>query len=948
MLTFEQPLLLLLIIPVSALVFFTWRRMSLPFPRSQRVLILLCRFALFALIISALAGPALAQQVTRQAVVFVGDISASTKPQQAFIEQWISSAIRQKRPDDQVGIVAVGRNALVEQSVSTTPDFTGFQTTPDTNYTDLAAGLRLAAAILPNDSERRIVLLSDGQQNLEDALQEAQLLRQQGIRVDVVPLPEFTGAEARVDGLDAPNSLRVNEHFVLHARLYTTTAQIVTLRLYLDNTLLLQQKEQLAIGEQDVTFNLSAPPPGFHSYRLTMDAPFDTVSQNNEASAFVNVQGPPQVLVIEGKPGAGHNIVAALQATHIHVTTGTPTGVPLTLDGLANYNALVLADVPALDLGTTRMQVIQSFVRDLGRGLVVSGGENSYGVGDYANTPLEETLPVKMDIPQHKDNPAIAVVLIVESLESQSEVNISKEAAKGVVSLLTPHDLIAVSAAFGNLDIPMQPVTNKGAIDAAIDALNPNDPQSYLPDLVTAEKALLNSNAKIKHVILLGDGDANADSYSAQVLKMASEHISISVVGTNIGAFQDLSMMQQIATLGKGRFYQANDPNAIPQILLNETKQAAKRAIVQEPFTPAIVGAHPILTGLSALPKLDGYVATTPKPTAQLVLISHLDDPVLAVWQYGLGRVAAWTSDALGLWTANWLSWSDAARWWANLVTWTLPTPDSQLLVNGQISGGNGHIIVNLPAATLSASQSMSQQQAQVNIITPNLLQETLVLQPTAPGRFEGDFVTDQVGVYLLHVTWQARGSNGASSSRLSTTIGMVVPYSPEYSTSGTDLNFLSQLARAGGGSILDATNYAATFTPDLPPVYAALSITFWLFAIAALLLPIDIALRRLSSVEFLLTGYQWLTSIFKPRKAVQGEESPALSNIRTHREKRKTRASGLKTQDIPSQKTPVAVKSATPERQELIATKGEQKKSTTSRLLEEKRKRERAKANKE
>ena len=939
MLRFEQPLLLLLIIPVGALVFFTWRHMLLPFPRSQRILILLSRLALFALIIAALAGPSLAQAVTRQAVVFVGDISASTTTQQAFIEQWISSAIRQKRPDDQVGIVAVGRNALIEQSVSTTPNFSQFQTTPDTNYTDLAAGLRLAAAILPNDSERRIVLLSDGQQNLEDALPEAQLLRQQGIRVDVVPLPEFTSAEARVDGLDAPNALRVNEHFVLHARLYTTTAQTVTLRLYLDNTLLLQQQKQLAIGEQDVTFNLSAPPPGFHTYRLTMDAPLDTISQNNEASAFVDVQGPPQVLVIESKPGAGHNIVAALQATHINVTTGTPSDVPLALDGLANYNALVLADVPAPALGTTRMKVIQSFVRDLGRGLVVSGGENSYGVGGYAGTPLEETLPLKMDIPQHKDNPSIAVVLVIESLESQGEVNISKEAAKGVVNLLNSHDMIAVSAAFGDLKIPMQPVTNKAAIDAAIDALNPNDPQSYLPDLVTAEKALLNTNAKIKHVILLGDGDAT-DSYSAQVLKMVSEHISISVVGTNIGSYQDMSMMQQIATLGKGRFYQANDPNAIPQILLNETKQAAKRAVVQESFTPVAVGSHPILTGLSAFPKLDGYVATTPKPTAQLVLISHLDDPVLAVWQYGLGRVAAWTSDALGLWTANWLSWKDAAHWWANLVTWTLPAPDSQLLVSGQISGGNGHIIVILPTQVLATSGSVSQQQAQVGIITPNLLRQTLILQPTAPGRFEGNFATDQVGVYLLHVTWQARNNKAAVEHELSSTTGLVVPYSPEYSTSGTDLNFLSRLAQAGGGSVLGAGDYAAAFAPNLPPVYASLSITFWLFAIAALLLPIDIALRRLSSIEFLRAGYQWLLSLFRPRRGAQGEDSPVLSNMRAHREQRKARATGVKSPEVPPQKVPVAARAARTGKQEDAMKKG-QEQSTTSRLLEEKRKRE-------
>ncbi len=182
MLTFEQPLLLLILLPIGLLVFLAWRRMSLPFPKTQRYMILACRLALFSLIVSALAGASLSLPVSRQAVVFVGDISASTTPQRAFIEQWINNAIRHKRPDDQVGIVAVGRNALVEQSVRTQIDFSQFESTPDTSYTDLAAGLRLAAAILPTDSERRIVLLSDGQQNLGDALQEAQLLQQEGIR----------------------------------------------------------------------------------------------------------------------------------------------------------------------------------------------------------------------------------------------------------------------------------------------------------------------------------------------------------------------------------------------------------------------------------------------------------------------------------------------------------------------------------------------------------------------------------------------------------------------------------------------------------------------------------------------------------------------------------------------------------------------------------------------
>src|SRR5437016_903156 len=236
MLTFEQPLLLLLLLPVGILVYLTWRNMSLPFSAPQRRLILACRLALFTLIISALAGASWSQPASHQAVVFVGDISASTATQRAFIEQWISSAIRHKHPEDQVGIVAVGRNALVEQSVTSQVDFSHFESTPDTNYTDLASGLRLAAAILPSDSERRIVLLSDGQQNLEDALQEAQLLQQEGIRLDVVPLPTFNGPEARIDDLNAPSILHTHERFLLHARFFSSVTQRVTLHVYLDQT----------------------------------------------------------------------------------------------------------------------------------------------------------------------------------------------------------------------------------------------------------------------------------------------------------------------------------------------------------------------------------------------------------------------------------------------------------------------------------------------------------------------------------------------------------------------------------------------------------------------------------------------------------------------------------------------------------------------------------------
>ncbi|GCF08887.1 glutamine amidotransferase [Dictyobacter arantiisoli] len=897
MLNFEQPLLLLLLLPIGILIYLTWKRMSLPYPKTQRRLILGSRLLLFSCIIMALAGTAWVMPVSRQATIFVGDISASTGPQRSFIEQWIGSAVKHKGVDDQVGIVAVGRNALVEQSIqSQSVDFSHFESTPDTNYTDLAAGLRLASAILPSDSQRHVVLLTDGQQNLEDALQEAQLLQQQGIRLDIVPLPTVNTDDARIDSFNAPSSLHTGERFTLRTRINSTVAQPATVRIYLDSAIISQQKVSLPRGEQEFSFNMAAPTVGFHTFRITLEAPKDAITQNDEAAAFVNVQGAPRILVVEGEPGNGHNIVSALQASHINVSVVTPNDVPSSLDGLVPYSSVILADVPAIALGNTRMQVLQSFVRDLGHGLVVSGGQNSYGVGGYTGTPLEQTLPVNMDIPQHKETPSIAVVLIVESLEEQVQINISKEAAKGVVGLLTPRDQVGISAGYGTLSIKMQHVSDKKTIDKAIDNMNPVDPPSYNPDLSNAEQELLHTDAKIKHIILLGDGDAY-DNYAPVVTKLASENITVSTVETNALSSEDLLTMQNIAQWGKGRFYRADNPSIIPQILLKETERASRRSLINERFNPAVVGNNTILTGLTSFPTLDGYVATTPKPAAQMVLVSHLDDPVLAVWQYGLGRVAAWTSDALGLWTKSWLTWNDASRWWANLTTWTLPASnDGGMNINGSVVNGTGQLSVDLPSGTTSEG---GQQQVQVHIIAPDLSQQNINLQPSAPERWQGTFPADQVGAYLLQVTWQ--GAN-KKQGMLTATTGLVVPYSPEYQNQGTDSRFLQLLAQAGGGILLDPNKVEAAFTQSLLPTNASIPLAFWLLILAAILLPLDIAARRLANLDFIVVGYRWLLKHFQPRNAPTPatasttEEVPGiapLSTIRASREKLRNQLAG-------------------------------------------------------
>ena len=212
--------------------------------------------------------------------------------------------------------------------------------------------------------------------------------------------------------------------------------------------------------------------------------------------------------------------------------------------------------------------------------------------------------------------------------------------------------------------------------------------------------------------------------------------------------------------------------------------------------------------------------------------------------------------------------------------------------MNSEIVGGNGHIIVDIPPQTSAISGSVNQQQVQVKIIAPDLSQQTMVLQPTAPERWEGTFPTSQVGAYLLRVTWQSK--NNASTGlpgQLTTTTGLVIPYSPEFASSGTDTHFLSQLAHAGNGSVLSPNHTASAFSNNLPPVYTPYSIVFWLFAIAALLLPVDIALRRLSSLEFLVLGYYWLLFHLGLRRSTDAKNTPdnlVLATIRLSERKGK------------------------------------------------------------
>jgi uncharacterized membrane protein len=808
------------------------------------------RLLIILLLILALAGTGMTFSARNQAVMFVADTSSSTATIRAQMEDFIKQSISNMPVGDLSGVLNVAEDAVLEAPVSARPAFSGFTAVVRPEHTDLERGLRLGAALLPAGYRPRLVLLSDGKENVGNAMAEVQRLRQRGFTVDVVNFAPTPGPETLIKNIEAPGLLRLGEKLDATLTISASAATRATLRIYQDQALLESRPLSLQAGDQQVRVTMEGLKSGYHRIWAVVEAEKDTLTQNNEASVMVNVQGAPSVLVVEGFPGLGTNMVRALEATGMTVELRSPDALPTHGPQLARYASVVLVDVPAPLIPPSAMEAISSYVKQGGHGLVVVGGEHSYAMGGYAGTKLEEVMPVTMDVPQRKEKPPVAVALIIENFESTQKVNISKEAAKALVDMLTPTDSIMVNDACfaGQWVVPPQKVADKAKIKELIDSAAPCDPPEYMTYIDSAAAELKKIDAKIKHIVLAGDGDAQSISnaeYARRIGDYAAEGITLSAVHVNWQAPGEEIVMQIMASAGKGRYYLASNVGATPQIFLKEAVSMARPGIIEEDFIPGVLSPSPVLQGLGGLPMLRGYVATTPKPTGEVVLQSAQADPVLATWQTGLGRVAAYTSDSGGLWSEPWVTWEGFSRFWSNVVSWTMPAADDTgLRTMATVIGGKAHMTVQLPGEGLQVGGVGGPNSWPANItagvIRPDGTTQVLPLMATAPGQYEGEIPAADPGPYLVKLS--------AGTSRQSVLLGetfVVAPYSPEFATGVADPAFMQRLAKAGGGE--EISDPKTAFARNLPPAPGRLPLDHALLILALLLWPLDIAMRRLS-----------------------------------------------------------------------------------------------------
>lgn len=848
--TFANPLALVLLLVIP---YFLWLgRPRLAYRRRRDLASLIARIVIVLSLILALAGVQVVRAADKLAVVFLLDASDSIdQTARTQAEAYIRDALSHMSPEDRAALIVFGQNALVERPLSASKELGVISSAPIRLNTNIAGAVRLALALFPADAARRIVLLSDGDQTVDNALNAAQLAVAANVQIDTVALPRHTGADMAVTDVRAPSKVNTGEQFDLGVTVQSQSDATANLTVLAGGAVVTQKVVQLKTGANNFVFTLSVTTQGFDDFRVRVDPlTADTFYQNNELSGFTEVTGPPRVLLVSSTPDEIGALLPALQTSGLQVDIVAPGDMPTAIAALAGYKSVILANVSATVLTTQRMKILQSYVRDLGGGLVTIGGPNSYGVGGYYQTPLEETLPVEMRIKDQKRVPKLTMVYVIDRSGSMEEIGpsqvtnleLAKEASRRSINFLYAQDRAGVLSFDSNPEwlVPIQYVTNQAAMDNQIGTLRPGGGTDIYAAVKEIMATLPSDPSTLKHVILLTDGGADPTGIVDMVAQM-NQQFGITVTTVGIGS-QVPPFMADIAKAGKGIYYNLVDLQTIPQIFAAETVLATRSYIVEKPFVASFTADTPMLNGINGLPQLLGYVAVTAKDTATVSLkVPGYDDPLLASWQYGLGKAVAFMSDASGRWAKNWTSWDQFGRFWSQVVHYTVSDSGVGNKLESHIEqrGDQSVLVVDARDAQGGFLNSLT---LQASVVDPQLGAQLITLQQVAPGRYETPVDPQKEGAYFIRVG----GSNpNDTTSAAAQTLGWVLSYSPEYRLHNTNFRLLDDLAQlTGGQTVIEHAD--KVFVHDLHAEQAATPLWPYLLLLAALLLPFDIAIRRL------------------------------------------------------------------------------------------------------
>ncbi len=815
--------------------------------RGRRRALVVLRLAAIALLVASAAGMEVRGAVRDLTVVLAVDRSDSIGPDGARLIRTFVDDIRARAgAEHRVGLVTFGADAILEEAPTAQPRL-GLASRPRPDGTNIASAIDRSLAALPEGSSGRIVVLTDGQATAGDLSASLAAARARGIELAVVPIAPAAGPEVMVEEVAMPATIAIGEQVPVVVTLRATAAAEASLRVRGNGTLLLARELRLRPGRTHVTLEPVATQAGLLRVEAAIEPTPDAEPGNNRAFAMAFVQGRPSVLYAGTPPGP---LAEALEAQGMTVRRLAPGALPSSAAAYHGVAAVVLDDVPGFVLTPQQMAALRDYVRLGGGGLVAVGGSHSFGIGGYAGTPLEEALPVSMDVRHRLAIPTMAIVLVIDASGSMgsfgtelAKVELAKETAQSVVDVLGERDLVGV-VAFDQSPrwlVPMTPAAQRTRILEAVSRIKAGGGTVMHPALQTARDALRRVEAKVKHIIVLSDGQTDPGDFRGLATAMADERMTISTVA--IGRDADLEIMRNIASWGRGRSYVARDLYGIPQIITAEALLATRAYVIEETFTPRIVGAPAILATLGALPQVHGYLATAPKPAAEQAVVSHQDDPIVATWTYGLGRAVAITTDARGRWTSAWTRWAQAPRFWSQAVRWAMSRETGALDAHVDIDADRIRVVLD---ARASDGTPIINWDARVALLGDRGEAARAPLSQTRPGWYEATLPLPQAGAYQVTVL---ASDGGRPVGRA--VLPLAVPYSPELRQVGLNRSTISQFVEAAEARVISTP--AEALAPPATPTRRSRPVWPVFAGVAMAGFVLEVALRRIPAIEYQL-----------------------------------------------------------------------------------------------
>lgn len=950
---FESPAYLLLLLLIPVLILLSFRSLS-GLGGIRRIIAIAMRCLVVSCMVLALAGAQCTRTHDRLAVIFALDRSSSVSPriqQQQF--EFIRRSAEKMRPDDRLAVLAFDGESAIEQLPMGALGIDRISEPVAPDQTNAAAALRMAMALFPKDAARRLVVLSDGNENVGLLLEEADWFAANNVPIDVLPALFENNNEILFERLVAPPTATAEETIKLHIVLRNNQQppRSVTGRLtlrHLGKVLDINPDPNAAAapitlepGLNRFDFNVPLRKSGAHRFSAVFepdDATTDTIVSNNEGRAFTIVSGQGAILILTSSENeqSAKLLEKALESEKLVCEIEIAGERPIDPIRLVEYSLVILSNVPANLISDEEQLGLTTYVRDLGGGLIMIGGDAAFGAGGWLDSPVEAIMPVKFDVKSTRQIPKGALVLVMHASEIPKGNYWAERVAVAAVKTLSSRDMIGVVSyrwrGDGFWDVPYQRVGNKRSIIQKIKNMQMGDMPDLDEVMRPAVKALAaDKDAAARHMIVISDFDPMPPG--RDLIAMMNQHsITCSTVAIGYGGHRvDESKARWIAKSTGGRFYRTNKFSELPKIFIKEARIVRRMLINEIDFRPTMKSTLPeTVAGFSPQdwPPLSGYVVTTSRPLAQLPLVAVTDqgeDPIFAHWQVGLGRTVAFTSGMWPKWGSEWASWPGFSKFWAQVARWaSRQSQPAAFDVATSLEGGRGKIHIR---ALDSEAASMDFLNIQGALITPDHQTRRISLRQIGPGEYEGEFDARLRGNYLINLR---AVDNQNVTTQLQT--GLSIAYSPEYRETRSNLALLTQLARRTGGRVLSPDQVIEPFQTDgLAPAQTHLPVWEMLVKLMLLLFLLDVAVRRIaiSPIEVARKARRWLAEMAGRGRTAEASVA-VLSSLKATREQLRDE---MKSDAEPASPSEAGVAPSRSARYEAPATEGKATEDLTRAL---------------